>query len=341
MGITVTSVLSVSGNASATQPGNATTDASSADFAALLFGQLSNLAAPATTAVATSINDSKSDKTTENTADTALSEPSVTDPALAYLIATPAAGPLASKLASPDQATESINTNITPTSGQALTGTEAGQTAKQQQNTSASSILQNFAAKLENLSGNDTPGAAANLAADTLPQLPTGQESALAASANQTKAPAQASDSTEISTPLHSTSWAQNFSEKIVWLAKSDQQTAQININPPQLGPLQITLQMNGDQASAVFASPHAEVRQAIENSLPQLREMLSAAGINLGQADVGANLAQQNREAPSQSMNGNRLANENAILPGDGNVGDNKTSTPLQRGRGLVDLFA
>jgi len=336
MGITVISAPSVPGSASATLLGNATTDAAPVDFAALLFGQLSNLAAPTTTAG----TNSKSDKTTENTTDTSLSEPSTTDPALAFLMAAPAA-PLVSKPALPDSATEGINTSINPTSGQALTETAAGQATKLQQNTSANSILQNFAAKPENLSGNDTPGAAANLAADSLPQLPSGQESALAASAHQTKAPVQTSSSTEISTPLHSASWAQNFSEKIVWLAKSDQQSAQININPPQLGPLQITLQMNGDQASAVFASPHAEVRQAIENSLPQLREMLSAAGINLGQADVGANLAQQNREAPSQSMNGNRLANENAILPGDGNAGDNKTSTPLQRGRGLVDLFA
>lgn len=341
MGITVISAPSVPGSASATLPGSATTDAAPIDFAALLFGQLSNLAAPTTAVGSNSSNDSKSDKTTEKTADIPPSEPGATDPALAFLMATPAVVPLASKLASPDPATESINTRITQASGQILTNSEADQAAKQPQQASASSILQNFAAKPENLSGNDTPGAAANLAADTLPQLPTGQESALAASTNQTKAPVQAAGNAEISTPLQSTNWAQNFSEKVVWLAKSDQQSAQININPPQLGPLQITLQINGDQASAVFASPHAEVRQAIENSLPQLREMLSASGINLGQADVGANLPQQNREAPSQSMNGNRLANENAILPGDGNVGDNKTSAPLQRGRGLVDLFA
>jgi hypothetical protein len=74
---------------------------------------------------------------------------------------------------------------------------------------------------------------------------------------------------TRISTPLHAEAWPQQFGEKVVWMAKNDQQTAQININPPQLGPVQITLSLSGDQATAVFASPHAEVRQAIESSLP------------------------------------------------------------------------
>lgn len=182
----------------------------------------------------------------------------------------------------------------------------------------------------------------ANIAAETTAP-PPGQEinPLIGNTSPANKAEAAAQTKSEITTPLQSNAWSRDFSDKVVWLAKNDQQQAQININPPQLGPIQITLNISGDQASAVFTSAHPEVRQAIENSLPQLKEMLSAAGINLGQADVGANLAQQNREAPSQSTNGNRLANENAILPGDGNAGDNKISTPLQRGRGLVDLFA
>lgn len=189
----------------------------------------------------------------------------------------------------------------------------------------------------------ENPSPAANIAVESSTP-PTGQESSLLAAGNGNQAAkldAAAQVKNEVTTPLHNNGWARDFSDKVVWLAKNDQQQAQININPPQLGPIQITLNISGDQASAVFTSPHAEVRQVIENSLPQLKEMLSGAGINLGQADVGANLAQQNRETPSQSMNGNRFANENAILPGNGNTGDNKISAPLQRGRGLVDLFA
>lgn len=144
-----------------------------------------------------------------------------------------------------------------------------------------------------------------------------------------------------ISTHLRDNLWSQQFGEKIVWLSKNGQQSAQININPPELGPVQITLNLSGDQAKMVFASPHAEVRQAIENALPQLREMLSATGISLGQTNVGANMAQQNPDNPYQAGNGKRLTDENAILPANDKALSVGASSVLQRGRGMVDLFA
>lgn len=144
-----------------------------------------------------------------------------------------------------------------------------------------------------------------------------------------------------IATPLQSKAWPEQFGEKIIWLARSDQQSAQININPPQLGPLQITLHLNGDQANAIFASPHAEVRQAIDAAMPQLRDMLQSAGITLGDASVGANLAQQGRNNPFASSNGKQSGPENAILPANVDPGVAGVGQTALRGNGLVDLFA
>jgi len=140
---------------------------------------------------------------------------------------------------------------------------------------------------------------------------------------------------------LISSAWPGQFSEKIVWLAKNEQQSAQININPPQLGPIQITLNLNGDQMNAAFSSPHAEVRQAIESALPQLREMLSTAGISLGDTNVGANFARQNQDSPFQGGNKTQSLSENAILPADEDAANIRSGQVLLKGRGLVDLFA
>ena len=146
----------------------------------------------------------------------------------------------------------------------------------------------------------------------------------------------------EISSPLHSEKWPAQFGEKLVWFAKNDVQTAQININPPQLGPIQISLTLNGDQATAIFASPHSEVRHAIEDAMPQLKEMLSSAGINLGQSDVGSNMAQQqtfsNSSRGSQSP---KNTDENAILLGNNSMSETSPPTLLRQGNGMVDLFA
>lgn len=165
----------------------------------------------------------------------------------------------------------------------------------------------------------------------------------LAAQPHKPQASATSHNATPVQTPLGNPGWNQEFGEKLVWMTKNEQQSAQISINPPQLGPIQIHINLNGDQATASFASPFGEVRQAIESALPQLKEMLASAGIDLGQANVGANLAQQQREAPQQQAKARRDGDENAILPAtsDHAVGANLAPSPVARGRGMVDLFA
>lgn len=150
--------------------------------------------------------------------------------------------------------------------------------------------------------------------------------------------------STTPSIPQHldSPEWPAHFAEKLVWLARNDQQTAQININPPQLGPVQISLNLQGDLANVAFSSPHPEVRQAIESSLSQLRDMFASAGIQLGDASVGANLAQRQHNLPFQQPDRPPADLENAILPANNSVASNTmTDAAILRGRGLVDLFA
>ncbi|HZX30400.1 MAG TPA: flagellar hook-length control protein FliK [Rhodocyclaceae bacterium] len=184
------------------------------------------------------------------------------------------------------------------------------------------------------------------IAGDSQPGSGNGQNFAatLAAHNAQAHQPQAASEgNAAIRTPIADSRWGQDFGEKIVWLAKNDQQVAQLSINPPQLGPMHISLSLNGDQASAVFASPHAEVRQAIQDAMPQLREMLAGAGINLGQANVGTQLPQQQQNsgtqpqfsAPSQSEG------DNAILRADTGQGTSASLTAVRGGRGMVDLFA
>ena len=180
--------------------------------------------------------------------------------------------------------------------------------------------------------------AAGQQAASSVPAF----SEAIAASLHQRGiAPGTQPHASSIPAPLHSPAWSQQFSEKVVWMANQEVQSAQININPPQLGPVQITLSLNGDQATAVFASPHAEVRQAIESSMSQLKEMLASAGISLGDTNVGANLAQQNQNSPFPTPNRTQATLENAILPANDNAPGAGVATPLQQGRGLVDLFA
>lgn len=146
--------------------------------------------------------------------------------------------------------------------------------------------------------------------------------------------------SARVDTPLGDSRWHDDFGQKVVWLAKQEVQSAQISINPPNLGPIEISLKLGPDQATAVFTSPHADVREALEAALPRLREMFSGAGIQLGDAQVNAQSQQQAGHQPRPARDQTISDSGSALLlqPLDVNVGN---LLRIHSGNGLVDTFA
>jgi len=69
---------------------------------------------------------------------------------------------------------------------------------------------------------------------------------------------------------------------KINWMISDGLQTAQLSLNPPDLGPLQVMITINNDQANAHFTSEHQEVRDALESAMPNLRQMMNDSGVQL-----------------------------------------------------------
>lgn len=147
---------------------------------------------------------------------------------------------------------------------------------------------------------------------------------------------------THVATPVRDPNWASDFSQKVVWVANQDKQSAHLTLNPPQLGPLEVTISVNKDQTTATFSSPHSEVRQAIENAMPQLRDAFAAAGIQLGQANVNSeSFRQQQQQDNPQRPNQNRGNSDNGILAGDSGSDNIIATTPIRRSLSQVDTFA
>jgi len=120
---------------------------------------------------------------------------------------------------------------------------------------------------------------------------------AQAAVQTQTAGAAAPSGSLSISTPLQQPQWPTDFGRQVVTLAQTahnQTQTAELRLDPPDLGPLRITININDNVAQAVFVSAHASVRHAVENALPQLQQQLAQAGISLGQTSVNDHGQQQ-----------------------------------------------
>ena len=141
-----------------------------------------------------------------------------------------------------------------------------------------------------------------------------------------------------ISTPVGSNAWPTEFSQKISWISTQQSQVAELHLNPPDLGPMSVVLSVANNQATALFTSPHAEVRQAIENAMPQLRERLADNGIMLGNATVSD-------QAPRDSGTGNFTNQRNTTRMEMANLSANEASplitTSTRRHNGILDTFA
>jgi flagellar hook-length control protein FliK len=142
--------------------------------------------------------------------------------------------------------------------------------------------------------------------------------------------------------PVTHPDWGNQLGDGVRWMAQQNIQMADIRLNPPDMGLLEVRIQMNADQANVTFSSPHAAVRDAIEQALPRLRDMLGNTGIQLGDVNVSQQSLSQHQSHAEQfaksAGNGGHTANGEA----DSNSITEIPAIQLPRyGQGLLDLYA
>lgn len=107
--------------------------------------------------------------------------------------------------------------------------------------------------------------------------------------ATMTRSPGD-SVATQIQLPLGHVDWADELGNRVQWLVRQNVQVAEMRINPPDLGPIELRVSVQNEQTNLIFASSNVTVREAIEAGLPRLREMLSDQGLQ----QVEVSIAQQ-----------------------------------------------
>ncbi|MFW7342489.1 flagellar hook-length control protein FliK [Pollutimonas sp. H1-120] len=147
-----------------------------------------------------------------------------------------------------------------------------------------------------------------------------------------------------IGAPLQSPQWASELGRQFVSITQGGHNmphTAELRLDPPELGPLRITINISDNVAHAVFVSPHAGVRQAVENAMSQLQQSLAQAGISLGQTSVSDQ--NQPQQAFNESFgNSRREAADGGAVNAAGPDGGIAQSAARSRAPdALVDTFA
>lgn len=198
-----------------------------------------------------------------------------------------------------------------------------------------------FAATLGELAARTTSSLRAESTARDMVAAPAAPTATAAMSAIQNSAavatPLLQAAQLKVETPVTQPRWGDEFSQKITWLAGSGiDQSAELHLNPPQLGPIDVVIKVSGDQATALFTSPHAAVREAVEQAIPRLRDMMADNGITLGNTTVSDQAPRdQGKPETTRNDNGNNLPEASAAPSGSARV------SPITRHNGIVDTFA
>ncbi|WP_172202991.1 flagellar hook-length control protein FliK [Niveibacterium sp. COAC-50] len=143
-----------------------------------------------------------------------------------------------------------------------------------------------------------------------------------------------------VRTPVSQSGWADDVGNRMVWMAGKELGRAELILTPPHLGRVEITLNVNGDQTTAHFVTATPAAREAIEQSIPRLRELMTDAGLNLGQVNVSAN----GTNDPSQeqrSWGGPQRGARQVAVDDTAEVVGLARPAWSQSGRGMVDTFA
>ena len=141
--------------------------------------------------------------------------------------------------------------------------------------------------------------------------------------------------STGIQTLLTNREWAGEVGQRLLMMVSSKIKSAEIHLNPKELGPMEVRIRMHEDKAHVVFTSQVAQTREALEQAVPRLREMLDQNGVTLGNVNVQDHGAQHShqRQQPDQhaggDVRGRQVADDTDVAP------------VIRRDLSLVDFYA
>ncbi|MAR90587.1 MAG: hypothetical protein CML06_06865 [Pseudomonadales bacterium] len=136
--------------------------------------------------------------------------------------------------------------------------------------------------------------------------------------------------------PLQSREWAGEMGQRLMMMVSTKLNSAQIQVNPRDLGPIDVKVSLQQDQAHVTFTSHAAPTRDALEQAIPRLREMLEQNGVALGDVDVRQ---QDARESGQQQQRTGRDSGGGSSA--DPAAEETQSPTVTRQAVGLVDYYA
>lgn len=142
---------------------------------------------------------------------------------------------------------------------------------------------------------------------------------------------ADAAPDVVVQSPVGSTEWKEEIGNHIALMAVNGREAASLRLSPEHLGPVEVRISVDDGKASVYFGAANADTRNALEQSLPRLRELFATQGLVLADAGVSRD-APRYQFKPTATPNGARSSSDAAA---EGSV----KSVTLGR-VGLIDTY-
>ncbi|CAM4077130.1 flagellar hook-length control protein FliK [Pseudoalteromonas ostreae] len=104
---------------------------------------------------------------------------------------------------------------------------------------------------------------------------------------------------------------AKLLQERVSALLSINNKEAEIRLDPPEMGSMQIRIRSDAEQAQINFVVQNQQAKEALEQSMPRLREMLAQQGIELGESSIQQGSSQSGTGGDGQQNGRGQQANQ------------------------------
>ncbi|MEH6393545.1 flagellar hook-length control protein FliK [Pseudoalteromonas sp.] len=133
---------------------------------------------------------------------------------------------------------------------------------------------------------------------------------------------------------------AKLLQERVSALLSINNKEAEIRLDPPEMGSMQIRIRSDAEQAHINFVVQNQQAKEALEQSLPRLRELLAQQGIELGESSIHQGNSQAGHGDDGQQNSQGQLANQQQNEPQD-SVTQQPSATTGQQSSSSIDYYA
>jgi flagellar hook-length control protein FliK len=112
-----------------------------------------------------------------------------------------------------------------------------------------------------------------------------------------------------LNVPLLASSASEVLSGNIRWMVGEGIQTATVSVTPSGMGPITVQIGVEKEQMSISIVATQGSTREALEASIPRLREQLGTQGLESVRVDISDGRSDQSKSNTSsdrQAMGGN-----------------------------------